>query len=182
MRRPELFSWQVNFGIYCFFIYTSHRPLLFHTLFTSSYYNLISGVNLCDQRQISSLSSHTEVSLSIPLKFLVRTISMSDHNVQLETAPKPAMTRLETIRAKGKPVAFAVMCGSVTLDTLNVTGLAFCQVNISEHFGVNLPTASWSLSAYALTFGSFLLIAGRLGACLLPLQNRRHSVGHTNSA
>jgi hypothetical protein len=70
---------------------------------------------------------------------------------------------LRALRAKAKPVAFAVMCGSVTLDILNVTGLAFDQVNISEHFGVDLPTASWSLSAYALTFGSFLLLAGRAG-------------------
>lgn len=83
---------------------------------------------------------------------------------QPEEVPPSRATKLAALRQKARPVAFAVMCGSVTLDILNVTGLAFDQVNISDHFGVDLPTASWSLSAYALTFGSFLLLAGRAGA------------------
>lgn len=88
---------------------------------------------------------------------------MSNLEPQVKVAPTSRATKLATLRQKARPVAFAVMCGSVTLDILNVTGLAFDQVNISEHFDVDLPTASWSLSAYALTFGSFLLLAGRAG-------------------
>ncbi|KAH8586129.1 major facilitator superfamily domain-containing protein, partial [Bisporella sp. PMI_857] len=66
-------------------------------------------------------------------------------------------------RARTKPLAFAVICGSLTLDSFNVTGLTYGQLDIAEHYDVIVTTASWSLSAYALAFGSLLLMAGRAG-------------------
>ncbi|KAH6723086.1 major facilitator superfamily domain-containing protein [Leptodontidium sp. MPI-SDFR-AT-0119] len=76
--------------------------------------------------------------------------------------PEPT-TKLESLRARTRPLAFAVICGSLTLDSFNVTGLTYGQLNIAEHYDVIVTTASWSLSAYSLAFGSLLLIAGRAG-------------------
>lgn len=73
------------------------------------------------------------------------------------------MSRLDSFREKMKGWRFLVFAGSMLLDTFNVNGLTFDQVSIATHFGIDEPTASWSLSAYALTFGSFLLLAGRAG-------------------
>ncbi|KAG4432240.1 hypothetical protein IFR05_012273 [Cadophora sp. M221] len=72
-------------------------------------------------------------------------------------------TKLERLRARTRPLAFSVICGSLTLDSFNVTGLTYGQLNIAEHYDVIVTTASWSLSAYSLAFGSLLLIAGRAG-------------------
>lgn len=71
--------------------------------------------------------------------------------------------RLRSLRSRTKPLAFIVICASLTLDIFNVTGLTYDQVDIAEHFDIELSLASWSLSAYSLTFGSFLLLAGRAG-------------------
>ncbi|KAL2061113.1 hypothetical protein VTL71DRAFT_7386 [Oculimacula yallundae] len=72
-------------------------------------------------------------------------------------------TFLARLRARTRPLAFAVICGSLTLDSFNVTGLIYGQLNIADHFNVIVTTASWSLSAYSLAFGSLLLLAGRAG-------------------
>jgi MFS family permease len=49
------------------------------------------------------------------------------------------------------------------LEKFNVTGLASDQISMATHFGVEANFASWSLSAYSLTFGSFLLLSGSAG-------------------
>jgi hypothetical protein len=79
------------------------------------------------------------------------------------------MSTIGKLRARTKPLAFAVICGSLTLDSFNVTGLTYGQLDIAQHYNVIPATASWSLSAYALTFGSLLLLAGRAGISFLPL-------------
>ncbi|CAZ84642.1 unnamed protein product [Tuber melanosporum] len=71
--------------------------------------------------------------------------------------------RLDQLRKTLRPLTFAVFAGSQILDILNVTGVTFALPSISEKYGIPETEASWVLSAYSLTFGSFLLIAGRLG-------------------
>ncbi|TFK54595.1 MFS general substrate transporter [Heliocybe sulcata] len=73
------------------------------------------------------------------------------------------LSRIERLRAKFKPIIIAIFAGSMTLDIFNVTGLVFAQSSITEQFGISEAEASWTLSAYSLTFGSFLLLAGRAG-------------------
>lgn len=77
--------------------------------------------------------------------------------------PSEQATFLSKLRTRTKPLAFTAICGSLTLDSFNVTGLTYGQLDIAEHYDVIVTTASWSLSAYALAFGSLLLIAGRAG-------------------
>lgn len=95
------------------------------------------------------------------------------------TSPSPELTTfISKLRARTKPLAFAVICSSLTLDSFNVTSLTYGQLNIAEHYDVIVTTASWSLSAYALAFGSLLLLAGRAGKPSPPAyiaSNRRES-------
>lgn len=49
------------------------------------------------------------------------------------------------------------------LDSFNVEGLAFDQISIATHFRIKIGVASWSLTAYSLTYGSFLLLSGAAG-------------------
>lgn len=84
-------------------------------------------------------------------------------------SPPEEITRISKLRARTRPLAFAVICGSLTLDSFNVTGLTYGQLNIAEHYDVIVTTASWSLSAYALAFGSLLLLAGRAGKKFLRI-------------
>ncbi|PVH83946.1 MFS general substrate transporter [Cadophora sp. DSE1049] len=81
----------------------------------------------------------------------------------LSSPPPEPTTFITKLRARTRPLAFAVICGSLTLDSFNVTGLTYGQLNIAEHYDVSVTTASWSLSAYSLAFGSLLLLAGRAG-------------------
>jgi MFS family permease len=81
--------------------------------------------------------------------------------------PSVQQTKLARLRSRTKPLAFAVICGSITLDSFNVTGLTYGLVNIAKKFDVIPATASWVLSAYALAFGSLLLLAGRAGENLV---------------
>jgi hypothetical protein len=83
------------------------------------------------------------------------TVTSQNQNVQ--------QTKLARLRSRTKPLAFAVICGSITLDAFNVTGLTYGLVDIAKKFDVIPATASWVLSAYALAFGCLLLLAGRAG-------------------
>ena len=74
-------------------------------------------------------------------------------------------SRLARLREGTKAVRFAVLAGSMMLDSFNMEGLAFDQISIASHFGIDTSVASWSLSAYSLTFGSFLLLSGSAGTC-----------------
>ncbi|CUS08274.1 unnamed protein product [Tuber aestivum] len=71
--------------------------------------------------------------------------------------------RLDQLRKTLRPLTFAVFAGSQILDIINVTGVTFALPSIAEKYDISETEASWVLSAYSLTFGSFLLIAGRLG-------------------
>ncbi|KZT26432.1 MFS general substrate transporter [Neolentinus lepideus HHB14362 ss-1] len=73
------------------------------------------------------------------------------------------LSRIERLRAKCKPVIILIFAGSMILDIFSSTALVFAQSSIAEHFAVSQAVASWTLSAYSLTFGSFLLLVGRAG-------------------
>uniref|UniRef100_A0A060TF71 ARAD1D20680p n=1 Tax=Blastobotrys adeninivorans TaxID=409370 RepID=A0A060TF71_BLAAD len=61
------------------------------------------------------------------------------------------------------PLILLVMAGAQILDVLNMTGLIFSIPYISQKYNVPADEASWVISAYSLSFGSFILLGGRLG-------------------
>jgi hypothetical protein len=73
------------------------------------------------------------------------------------------ISQLAYLREKAKLFTFIVFGGSMILDSFNVEGLAFDQISIATHFRINIEVASWSLSAYSLTYGSFQLLLGSAG-------------------
>ncbi|GFP57655.1 low affinity ammonium transporter [Trichoderma asperellum] len=72
-------------------------------------------------------------------------------------------TRLDRLRVKLRPVTLVIYTFSLVLDVLNSTGVTFAIDSISREYHISENESSWALSAYALTFGAFLLISGRLG-------------------
>jgi hypothetical protein len=66
------------------------------------------------------------------------------------------------------------------LTVFNLNGLIYAQPEIVEKFSIDLTEASWALSAYALTFGSFLLLAGRAGRSPLTVTVNYISVIRNN--
>lgn len=49
------------------------------------------------------------------------------------------------------------------LDLANLSAVTIALPTIQENFGIDAGDLQWIISAYALTFGSFLLLGGRGG-------------------
>jgi MFS family permease len=74
--------------------------------------------------------------------------------------------RLSPIR---KNILLAVFSLATALDVVSVSGLLTTTESISKDLGLTAGNITWILTAYAMTFASFLLLAGRL-ADLYPAQ------------
>lgn len=57
---------------------------------------------------------------------------------------------------------------ATSLDNLNVSGTLTSVFSITESFQASTTTVSWVFSAYALTLGAFIIIAGKLADVLGP--------------
>ena len=75
-------------------------------------------------------------------------------------------TRLDRLRLKLAPVAIAIMGGAQIVDTVNISGFTFTTTEIAVKYGVTMSEADWVLSAYTLTFGSFMILGGKFGDVL----------------
>ncbi|KAH3670252.1 hypothetical protein WICMUC_004905 [Wickerhamomyces mucosus] len=64
---------------------------------------------------------------------------------------------------KSKWIIFVMVAISTTLDLLNVTSLLVSTKFIAEKYNISTPIASWTLSAYAITFSGFIAFQGRVG-------------------
>lgn len=49
------------------------------------------------------------------------------------------------------------------LDLANLSAITIALPTIGQDFGVDVGNLQWVISAYALTFGGFLLLGGRGG-------------------
>lgn len=49
------------------------------------------------------------------------------------------------------------------LDLANLSAITIALPTIQTDFGINVGDLQWIISAYALTFGGFLLLGGRGG-------------------
>jgi MFS family permease len=72
------------------------------------------------------------------------------------------LSGISKIRQKLKPVSLLVFSGAQILDVVNMTGLIFSATEIAFKYNIKLSEASWIISAYSLTFGSFILFGGRM--------------------
>ena len=59
-------------------------------------------------------------------------------------------------------VILAVLCFSQLLLAIDVTIVAVANPSIGEALGIDDANLQWTITAYALTFGGFLLLGGRV--------------------
>ncbi|TWS17875.1 MFS transporter [Tsukamurella asaccharolytica] len=71
----------------------------------------------------------------------------------------------QTYRVKGSAVGIPilVLCGMIFLAVLDGTVVFVAMPEIQDALGLSDATKVWVFGAYALTFGGFLLLGGRLG-------------------
>ncbi|GMM35157.1 hypothetical protein DASC09_024820 [Saccharomycopsis crataegensis] len=72
------------------------------------------------------------------------------------------------MKYRPKPLVFGLIVLSLIIDKLNVTGAITSFYSLSEKFDVPIATASWVLSVYALTIGSFIIVFGKVGDIVGP--------------
>src|ERR1700759_740896 len=60
-------------------------------------------------------------------------------------------------------LALAIVCLAMLMNTLDGSVVNVALPKIQSDLGVSQANLSWVLNAYLITFGSFLLLAGRLG-------------------
>jgi MFS family permease len=80
-------------------------------------------------------------------------------------------SRLQTlipIEKRSKTLAFALVATGAALDNFNIAGSMATVVSTVQHFDSNTTTVSWTLSAYALTLGAFIMLGGKLTDILGP--------------
>nr|QFR37103.1 MFS transporter [Cyberlindnera americana] len=66
------------------------------------------------------------------------------------------------VEKRSKAFAFFLVLLGTSIDNLNVTGSITSFFSIYEYFGATSYTVSWTLSAYSLTLGAFILLAGKV--------------------
>src|SRR3954470_20544102 len=64
---------------------------------------------------------------------------------------------------RAKWLALAVLCLGDLMIVLDVTIVNVALPSIREDLGFSQTSLAWVVNAYLLTFGGFLLLAGRLG-------------------
>ncbi|KJZ77121.1 hypothetical protein HIM_03442 [Hirsutella minnesotensis 3608] len=67
-------------------------------------------------------------------------------------------------RAEGRPhLILTVVCSAMFLDLSNLSAVTIALPTIGKQLDVDQAQLQWIIAAYALTFGSFLLLGGRGG-------------------
>src|SRR5437867_12374350 len=77
------------------------------------------------------------------------------------TEEETAMT--ERMTDKSRWLALVVVCLGDLMIVLDVTIVGVALPSIREDLGFSESSLAWVANAYLLTFGGFLLLAGRLG-------------------
>ncbi|KAJ3148085.1 hypothetical protein HDU89_004931 [Geranomyces variabilis] len=72
-------------------------------------------------------------------------------------------TALDRLRIKLRPLLLPTFCLAQLLDALNLSGANVALPEIAADLGFTTNNLQWVISAYALTFGGFLLLTGRMG-------------------
>ena len=69
----------------------------------------------------------------------------------------------EPMTNKGRWLALIIVCLGYLMIVLDVTIVGVALPSIREDLGFSESSLAWVANAYLLTFGGFLLLAGRLG-------------------
>jgi EmrB/QacA subfamily drug resistance transporter len=75
----------------------------------------------------------------------------------------PAIAETAVTAGKRRWIALALVCLATLMNTLDGSVVNVALPKIQSDLGFSQANLSWVLNAYLITFGSFLLLAGRLG-------------------
>ncbi|EPE32051.1 MFS general substrate transporter [Glarea lozoyensis ATCC 20868] len=71
---------------------------------------------------------------------------------------------LSNIKDKKSPnLILTIVCSAVFLDLLNLSAITIALPTLQKEFSIPTSSLQWVISAYALTFGAFLMLGGRGG-------------------
>src|SRR5881628_294530 len=73
------------------------------------------------------------------------------------------MTETETVRSTNRWIALVVLCVGVLMIILDSTIVNVALPSIQSDLGFSQSSLAWVVNSYLITFGGFLLLAGRLG-------------------
>lgn len=81
-----------------------------------------------------------------------------------ENAPivAPVFPEIGNLKSWRGIMVLIILCGSQLLDNIFMTGVNIALPAIQKEFNVAGGNLQWLLSAYTLTFGGFMLLAGGL--------------------
>src|SRR5215472_10754065 len=74
-----------------------------------------------------------------------------------------AATMTEPMTNRNRWLALVIVCLGYLMIVLDVTIVGVALPSIRENLGFSESSLAWVANAYLLTFGGFLLLAGRLG-------------------
>ncbi|KAG0307359.1 hypothetical protein BGZ98_000448 [Dissophora globulifera] len=77
--------------------------------------------------------------------------------------PSTNQVRLLAIQRKMAPLMLYIVSLSQFIDIMNGSAMTVALVDIAESLNFNTFSTQWILSSYIVTFGGFLLLAGRVG-------------------
>ncbi|ORZ29065.1 major facilitator superfamily domain-containing protein [Lobosporangium transversale] len=85
-------------------------------------------------------------------------------NKDLEVAnDHPCQTKISAIRRRTAPLMLYIVSIAQFIDIMNGSAMAVALVDISKSLGFDNFSTQWIISSYIVTFGGFLLLAGRTG-------------------
>lgn len=117
---------------------------------------LPSGLNTPANERQTGILSVTSTRPSSPTNLLSaspKAIDIEDHTVQ-------GYPDVGTINSWRGACMLIITCTAQCMDNVFLTGVNISLPAIQRHFGIDDSTLQWLISAYSLTFGGFLLLAG----------------------
>lgn len=107
---------------------------------------------------VSVPESESPASPASAASTIVGTLTDNEKAMSLEKLPQE-FGRLGSWKGA---LILLVTSGSQFLDNVFMTSSNMALASIQEEFGVSTTNLQWMISAYTLTFGGFLLLAGAL--------------------
>jgi len=86
----------------------------------------------------------------------------SGNEMDLEWSSSPRYPDVGTIKSWRGALVLTITCGAQMLDNVFMTGVNISLPAVQKDFNVDHSNLQWLISAYTLTFGGFLLLAGVL--------------------
>ncbi|KAF9426259.1 hypothetical protein BGZ94_006762 [Podila epigama] len=90
-------------------------------------------------------------------------VSLPNGNADISVKPNQTLTTFQKIQQKCQPLMLYVVSMAQFLDIVAGASMTVAMLPISKDLKFEVQQQQWLISAYAVSFGGLLLIAGRMG-------------------